>query len=434
MQTPILTVYQKRVILVDVDMDSRERHSRMTEELSQLAATAGAIILAQDNQKRSKPDNAYYIGQGKTQEIAELVQYHNADAVIFNNDLTPAQIRNLESIIQTSVIDRTELILIIFATHARTRQAKLQVELAQLEYTLPRLKHLWGHLSRLGGGAKITRGPGEKQLEVDRRLVFNRLTTLKRHIKEIQKRREQEVSNRSEDFTIALVGYTNTGKSTLMNVLTGTNQSTDDKLFSTLDTKTHIWTLSNGQKVLLSDTVGFIKDLPHHLVSSFYATLEEVRQADLLLHIVDASSQEAGDQIKSVNMVLSELGCLEKETIIVLNKIDAADKLELQILQKGCVKAGQTAREGLPYYNKNAVSISALKKSGLDELEKRIDESIATKQMELSVKVPLGNGRLLAYLHERGVILDKKLLDSSYKIKMRIGKRDLIKAKELGLQ
>jgi GTP-binding protein HflX len=424
----ILTVYQKQVVLIGVILPSEEKtdlnnnNLASLEELSSLASTAGVVVVGEIIQNRKKPDPTYYVGKGKLEEVVRLIKDKNANGIIFNADLSPAHIRNLESILHVSVIDRTELILSIFNIHARTRQAKLQVELAQLEYTLPRLKHLWGHLSRLGGsgGVKIgMRGPGEKQLEVDRRLIFQRITSLKKDIKEIQTRRQLEVSRRSEEFTVALVGYTNTGKSTLMNALTSLNQLTEDKLFSTLDTKTYLWKLKSGQKVFLSDTVGFIKNLPHHLVSSFHATLEEVRQADLLLHIVDASSNEAEQQIDAVNIVLKQIECADKETIIVLNKIDQADAIELEILKKRSPRA---------------CPISALKRIGLDSLERRIEEIINNRQVELSTRIPVENGRLMAYLHEHGVISQKTLIKNSYfDIKVRLGQHDLLKAKELGL-
>jgi GTP-binding protein HflX len=417
-----LSVRNKRAILVDVVHQARGKsrdNLNSLDELALLASTAGAIVVGTAGQNRDKPDNAYYIGRGKAEELAVLAEKSRADYIIFDNDLSPGQIRNLEEAVGVSVIDRTELILAIFGTHARTTQSKLQLELAHLEYTLPRLKHLWSHLSRIGGGDRGDRGPGEKQLEVDRRLAFDRITTLKRELKKIQLRREDEVATRSDDFNVALVGYTNAGKSTLMNTLAHIEQLTEDKLFSTLDTKTNIWEFASGQKVLLSDTVGFIRNLPHKLVESFHATLEEVRQADLLLHIVDASSPDAESQINAVNTVLKEIGCDKKDVIIVLNKIDRADKIELEILKRK-----------FP----DACVMSALKMLGIAELEERLEKIISARQVELSVKVPMENGRLIAYLHQHGIILDKKIVDSYYKMRLRLGRRDLFKAKELGLK
>jgi len=417
-----LTVQNKKSILVDVvhqSMGKNRDNINSLEELSLLADTAGAVVVGQVIQRREKPDNAYYVGRGKAEELAVLAKDKQADYVILNNDLSPSQIRNLEEVVGISVIDRTELILAIFGTHARTNQSRLQLELAHLEYALPRLKHLWSHLSRIGGGVRGDRGPGEKQLEVDRRLSFDRIATLKKELKKIQVRREEEVATRAEDFTVALVGYTNAGKSTLMNTLAHIDQLTEDKLFSTLDTKTNIWEFASGQKVLLSDTVGFIRNLPHKLVESFHATLEEVRQSDLLLHIVDASSPDAESQIDAVNKVLKEIDCDKKDTIIVFNKIDNADRIEVEILRK-CFP--------------NACLISALQALGIEELEERLEKIISVRQVELTVKVPVENGRLLAYLHQHGVILDKKMVDSYFKIRLRLGRRDLFKAKELGLK
>ena len=438
-----LTVYKEKVLLVGVISPPREtvppggginhlhrppvhfpagaRRERKTEEdyleeLSLLTRTAGATVVEQVVQHKNYPDPAYYIGLGKAEEIAQLAKELDIDAIIFDNNLSPAQVSNLEKLCNTKVIDRTELILDIFATHARTKQAKLQIELAQQEYTLPRLKHLWSHLSRIEGGIG-QRGPGEKQLEIDRRIARDRIVRLKRELTEINERRQREVATRSGNFTAALVGYTNAGKSTLMNTLTGSAVYVDDKLFSTLDTKTQVWTLLNRQKVLLSDTVGFIKNLPHYLVSSFHATLEEVTRADLLLHIVDAGqpADKVGLFIESVNRVLSELGCLDKPTLLIFNKIDRADPLELSILQK------QYA---------GVIQISALKKSGLAELEKKVSEFLQERQLELNLVIPVENGKLLAYLAERGEILQQDYEDNLVKIKVRLGPRDAAKVLE----
>ncbi|MBI4712065.1 MAG: GTPase HflX [Planctomycetes bacterium] len=336
--------------------------------------------------------------------------------MIFDNELLPGQVRNLEEALDIKVIDRTELILDIFATHARSQQSKLQVQLAQMEYTLPRLKHLWGHFSRIAGRAMIGRGPGEKQLETDRRLARDHIVKLKRQLQDIQKKREVQTATRSDNFNISLVGYTNAGKSTLMNALTRAGVLVEDKLFSTLDTKTHTWELKSGQKALISDTVGFISHLPHNLVSSFHATLEEVRQADLLLHVVDAASADAANQIRAVNEVLKELDCADKRTLIVFNKIDKADPLELALLQK------QAA--GIP--------ASALKGQGLNLLDEQVSEIINSYQKVLNLRVPLGNGKLMAYLYERGQVLDQ-IVDKDYlKVRVRLGPRDALKAKEMG--
>ncbi len=318
-----LTVHLERAVLVSVALPHRPWISDdPLDELRGLATTAGAVVVASILQKREHVVPASYIGKGKLVELQEAVEAHDADVVIFDNDLSPAQTRNLEKATSIKVIDRSELILDIFASRARTVAARLQVELAQLEYALPRLRRMWTHLSRYKGGIGL-RGPGETQLEEDRRLVTLRIRDLKAKLVVVQARKQREVRGRSEEHTVSLVGYTNAGKSTLMNALTGADVYVEDKLFSTLDTRTRQWHLPpppmtaesaatrGGYKVLLSDTVGFIRDLPHHLIASFKATLEETRQARLLLHVVDASSPFAERQIQAVTSVLKELDCAE---------------------------------------------------------------------------------------------------------------------------
>ena len=280
------------------------------DEIRGLAETAGAVVVGEVTQKRQGIHPGTYVGKGKVEEIVERVKTTDADVVVFDNDLSPGQVRNLEKATGVKVVDRSELILDIFATRARTPEARLQVELAQLEYSLPRLKQMWTHLSRqVGGGGGIgVRGPGETQLEVDRRLAGERIRDLKDRLEVVQARKEREVKSRREEHTVSLVGYTNAGKSRLMNRLTHADVYVQDQLFSTLDTRTRQWHIRDFGKILLSDTVGFIRELPHHLVASFKATLEEARQARLLLHVVDASNPQAEEQIKAVNTVLAEGG------------------------------------------------------------------------------------------------------------------------------
>ena len=285
-----LTVHREKAVLVAVELPSRPWHTQdPLEELRGLAETAGAIIVGSLTQRRESIVPATYIGKGKLEELQQEVARTDADVVIFDNELTPAQMRNIEKALEIKVLDRSELILDIFATRARTVEARLQVELAQLEYAFSRLKRMWTHLSRYGGGIGL-RGPGETQLEEDRRLVGLKIRDLKARLVEVQARKQREVRSRGEEYTISLVGYTNAGKSTLMNALTGAHVYVEDKLFSTLDTRTRQWHIKDFGRVLLSDTVGFIRDLPHHLIASFKATLEEVRQARLLLNVVDAAT------------------------------------------------------------------------------------------------------------------------------------------------
>ena len=259
------------------------------EELEGLAEAAGTRVVGKLTQRREAPDATTYLGKGKVEELAALAHAEMADVIIFDNDLSPGQTRNLEKATGLKVLDRTELILDIFASRAQTHEARLAVELAQLEYPMPRLKRMWTHLSRQGQGGVGLRGPGEKQLEVDRRLAEKRISDLRKQLRAIEHRRQREVAARRTQMTVSLVGYTNAGKSTLLNALTGADVFTKDLLFATLDTRTRRWQLPGWGPVLLSDTVGFIRDLPHHLIASFQATLEEARQANLLLHVADAS-------------------------------------------------------------------------------------------------------------------------------------------------
>lgn len=380
------------------------------EEIRGLAKTAGLIVLGELLQKRKQVDKTTYIGVGKVEELKELVQAHEADLVVFDNDLGPAQTRNLEKALGVKVIDRTEVILDIFATRASTHEAHLQVELAQLEYALPRLKRLWTHLSRYKGGIGV-RGPGEKQLEEDRRLVGRRIQDLKAKLSKIQARKEREVTARGDVPTVSLVGYTNAGKSTLMNVLTDAGVLVEDKLFATLDTRTRRWQFRGGGHVLLSDTVGFIRDLPHSLVASFKATLEEARQADLLLHVVDASSPESERQIESVKRVLDELELLDHPTILVLNKVDrVSDQSFLDVLRS--------------HYD-DSISISAARGEGIDRLEQAVREALHERALDAEVEIGVENGRVLAYLAQHARIRDRVYRDDRVLLDCRLPKRCL---------
>lgn len=388
------TVRAERAILFRVMLSGGQGEDEAPlEELRRLAKTAGANVINTVVQKRPRIDPVYYIGKGKADELSRISKDFSADVLICDDDLTPAQVRNLEKVIERKVIDRSELILDIFATRAKTFQAKLQVELAQLEYTRPRLKRMWTHLSRIEGGIG-TRGPGEKQLEVDKRIVLRKIHDLRRKLHEIEKRQERLVASRKEFFTVSIVGYTNAGKSTLMNALTELNTFVEDKLFATLDTKTSICKLENGKKVLVSDTVGFIKKLPHHLVSSFKATLEEARHADLLLHVADISSPLVHKQVEAVNAVLKELGCGNKPTIMVFNKIDALkDESVIPLLQS---------------YYRDGIMLSARTYQGIEGLKRKIREMLEERFMDVELTCSPGNGKLIAYLHEHAHILSSR--------------------------
>ena len=397
-----LTVHLERAFLVSVALPERPWiGSDPLDELRGLATTAGATVVGGLCQKRLKINPKSYIGKGKLEELQAQVAATDADVIVFDNDLSPGQIRSLEKATQVKVLDRSELILDIFATRARTLEARLQVELAQLEYALPRLRQMWSHLGRISGGIGA-RGPGETQLEEDRRLVDLRIRDLKARLVEVQARKKREVAGRREEHTVSLVGYTNAGKSTLMNKLTGAGVYVEDKLFSTLDTRTRQWHLKDWGRVLLSDTVGFIRDLPHHLVASFKATLEETRQARLLLHVVDASNENAEEQIKAVNKVLKELGCADKPTLLVLNKIDrVADPSLVQILQS---------------HHPRAVAVSGATGQGLNELHESVIEMLSADFANALIKTDAGNGRVLAYLSAHAEIYRQEFVDNQVAI------------------
>jgi GTP-binding protein HflX len=398
-----LTVHLERAFLVSVALPQRPWFGDdPLEELRGLATTAGAVVVGGLVQKRLKINPATYIGRGKLIELQQQAEAADADVIIFDNDLSPGQGRNLEKATETKVLDRSELILDIFATRAQSVEARLQVELAQLEYSLPRLRKMWTHLSPMKGGIGL-RGPGETQLEEDRRLVDQRIRDLKSKLSEVQARREREVRSRSEELTVSLVGYTNAGKSTLMNALTGAGVYVEDKLFSTLDTRTRQWHLRDWGRVLLSDTVGFIRDLPHHLIASFRATLEEARQARLLLHVVDASNPVAEEQIKSVNKVLEELDCGKKPTLLVLNKVDQlTDRSYLDVLMQ---------------HHPRAVAISGATGQGLDALRDAVIEALSADFADAEVETHAGNGRVLAYLGAHAEIYRQQYHDSRVTIR-----------------
>lgn len=394
-----LTVHQEKAILVSVDLPTRPLSlGDRLEEIRGLTEAAGARVVGEMTQRRQYPKPATYLGKGKVQELTDLAKAADADVIIFDNDLSPSQTRNLEKATSIKVLDRSELIMDIFATRARTVAARLQVELAQLEYSLPRLKNMWTHLSRYKGGIGL-RGPGETQLEEDRRLVDLRIRDLKQRLREVQARKEREVASRQEEYTVSLVGYTNAGKSTLMNALTDAEVLTKDQLFSTLDTRTRVWEVKNWGKILLSDTVGFIRDLPHHLVASFKATLEEARQARLLLHVIDASNAAMSDQINSVRSVLRELDCDQKPNLFVLNKIDRIEDVPSVEAQ---------ARTHFSEGTRGIVSVSAQKKLGLDALTQAVINALTEDTLLLTVTFDAGNGKLLAYIAAHAEVLSQR--------------------------
>ena len=420
-----LRVHAERAVLVQLrGGGDGQLDAASLEELRSLARTARANVVGEMCQTRKRPDPGSYLGRGKVEELAQLCRQKSADLVICDDDLKPAQVKALETKLDVKVADRSELILDVFATHARTRQARLQVELAQLEYALPRLKKMWTHLDRTAGGMIAggigVRGPGEKQLEVDRRLVQKRIYDLRQDLQKIQRRRRQMVGQRTDKFaTVTLVGYTNAGKSTLMNALTGAGVSVRDRLFETLDTRTRKWTLPDGSEVLLSDTVGFIRKLPHHLVASFHATLEEALEADLLLHVADASNPTTEAQIDAVADVLGQIGCADNPTLLVLNKVDAAERssndvplaVRLPLLaarfDRGTTGDAEGGRGHAPAVSP-PVCISALAGQGLDDLAHAVMRTLAACRaapLRVTVETAADNGRLLSLLYDKGTVL-----------------------------
>lgn len=398
-----------RAVLVGVDRGGRGWDvSESLAELARLTETAGAEIVGTITQKLHSPDPRTFIGKGKAEEVADLVRSTGATLVVFDEDLTPSQQANLEGLItETKIADRTALILDIFALHATTREGKLQVELAQLEYLLPRLRGLWRHLDRFAGGGVLTRGPGESQLETDRRLARRRISDLKRELKHVAGERHLQRKSRARSgiFRVSLVGYTNAGKSTLLNALTGSEVLVADKLFATLDATTRTLDLPEGRKVTLTDTVGFINKLPHSLVEAFKSTLDEVREADLLLHVVDASHPQSREQVAAVCEVLGEIGAARSPQLLVFNKIDrleAADKLALRAK------------------NPSAALVSAFTGQGLDDLRARVSSEAARTSITMTLVLPYDRGDLVTIAHEHGQIVSVEHIESGTRMVARI--------------
>jgi len=363
------------------------------DELALLADTAGADVVGRLDQRRHRPAPRTFLGKGKLEELKELVADTEATVVILDNDLSPAQGRNIEAELDTKVLDRTELILDIFAAHARTRQARLQVELAQLQYLLPRLTRLWSHLERQAGGIG-TRGPGETQLETDRRLLDRRITILRKQLEDIETNRRTQVRGREGTYRAALVGYTNAGKSTLMNGITGAGVYVRDQLFATLDATTRRVETDERRRFLLTDTVGFIRRLPHHLVESFKATLRELEEADLMIHVVDAGSADPAHQIASVNSVLREIVPGDKPTLMVFNKLDLVD--------------AELFRNRWQRQFPDAVFVAGNTADGADELRDTIIRLLMGNEQVCKVRVPIGNMQCLSRFHRTGSVLDQE--------------------------
>lgn len=413
--TASLQVMSERAILIGMEWgrnDSLWTVDDSLEELKQLADTAGATVIKKFIQKRPKPDPAFFIGRGKVQELALYAQQENIDLCIFDDELSPAQQRNIESVMGIRILDRTALILDIFAQRARTNEGKLQVELAQLQYTLPRIMGKGLMLSRLGGGIG-TRGPGETKLEVDRRRIRDRIAFIKDQIEKVKAVRSLHRSKRKKDnvFEVSLVGYTNAGKSTLLNTLTNSDIYAKDQLFATLDPTTRQLTLPNKQEIIITDTVGFIQRLPHQLIAAFRSTLEVVTEADLLVHVIDVSHELYKEQAAAVHEVLKEIGAETKPVITVYNKIDKlppdsklADRLALE---------------------EDTVCISAAKKLNLETLQQMIESHLKSKAVEVTLCIPYAETAKAAQLHETANVLEQEYTENGAVMKVILPVEDL---------
>ena len=387
MQELISTEEKKeKFILVAVSISGEKETQSSLDELDELVYTAGAMSVGRLVQNRERIHAVTYLGKGKLEELKEMLLYMEADGVLCDDELSPAQLRNLERILDTKVVDRTMLILDIFAKRASTGEGKIQVELAQLKYAAVRLVGLRSSLSRLGGGIG-TRGPGEKKIELDRRLIHNRISVLKEELREVKKQRDIRRKARKDNFVIAIVGYTNAGKSTFLNKLTGADVLAEDKLFATLDPTTRKLKLPSGNEVLLTDTVGFIRKLPHHLIEAFKSTLEEAKYADLILHMIDASNPEADTQMLIVYNTLRELGIEDKEVVSLYNKIDIMP--EDTILPRD-------------FHAEHTLKISAKTVEGLEEFKELVDKILRQQRIYLEKLIPYKDSAKLALIRKHG--------------------------------
>lgn len=389
----------QRVLLVCVDTGDYDADMSL-KELWELAESAGAEPVATLTQKKEKPDTATYVGSGRLEEIAEFCKSQNIDLLIFDSELTPTQIRNIEDFTDVRTIDRTMLILDIFALRARSKEGKLQVELAQLKYMLPRLTGKGAAMSRLGGGIG-TRGPGETKLETDKRHIRRRMETLKEQLADVEQRRNMLKSRRKKDgvITAAIVGYTNAGKSTLMNYLTNAGVLAENKLFATLDPTSRALKLPNGVTVMLIDTVGLVRRLPHHLVEAFKSTLEEAATADIILNVCDASSEEAYLHLQVTRELLQSLGCGDTPVIPVLNKWDKVD-----------------AQNGILPSVSNSVRISAKNGTGIDRLLEAIEENLPVKIKRVKLLIPFDKGGLVAEIRQKATLISEEYVTEGISI------------------
>ncbi len=408
---------KERVVLVGIygaDID-KARAEEYISELELLTDTAGGVTVEKILQHKPHPDVSTYVGKGKLQEVKQAMKAQNADIVIFDDDLSPTQARNIEKATEAKVLDRSGLILDIFASRAQTAASKTQVELAQLQYLLPRLTRYWTHLSRQKGGIG-TKGPGETQIETDRRLIGRRISVLKKKLEKLDLQRKVQRQGREESLRVALVGYTNAGKSSLMNAITDTSVFAENRLFATLDSTVRRFEIDQ-EEVLLSDTVGFIRKLPHHLVESFKSTLDEIREADLLLHVVDIASPMKGEYIETVNKTLKELKADDKPAILVFNKIDQISSPQ---------DLADIKRE-FP----GSVLVSATRGIGLDDISAEIKKRVERYYLYRNIVIPITRYHVVSYLHEVAEVEKESYDEDSIRLTCRIHQKHYGKLKEL---
>ncbi len=415
----LLSRAPERAILVGVELpDTEWSVAESLNELERLASTAGTLATDRVTQRLARPHPGTLLGSGKIEEIAALARYQNCDAVIFDLELTPGQHRNLERELDIQVLDRTALILIIFGQRARTKEGRLQVELAQVEYDLPRLARQWSHLSRQKGSMQ-QRGEGEKQIEVDRRLLRRQKERLEEEVELVSTQRQLHREHRKHMGApvVALVGYTNAGKSTLLNRLASSHSLAEDKLFATLDPMTRRVKLTGGQEILLTDTVGFIQRLPTTLVAAFRATLEEVAEADLLVHVIDASSPTAHQQIEAVERVLEEIGAGGRPTIVAINKADQLPRDLPVIINTQKANGQELLQHGSITDTLPSVRVSGLTGEGMEELLHCISENLVLQFMHLDVLIPYEHGELVARFHQFGTIEEERYEETGTRIR-----------------
>ena len=405
MQEITQSVIERAILITLATGDiSKDRVQEHLDELEMLADTAGAQTVFKIMQDRNHPDPAFFIGKGKAEEIAQLVEMNDIQLIIFDDDLNPTQVRNLEKLFERKVLDRSGLILDIFASHAKTREAKTQVELAQLQYMLPRLTRAWTHLSKQYGGIG-TKGPGETQIETDRRIIRTRISKLKENLKKIESHQVTKSAGRKDFITATLVGYTNAGKSTLLNLLTNAGVLAEDKLFATLDSTTRSFEIEKNKKILLSDTVGFIRKLPHNLVASFKTTLNVARDADIILHIIDVSHEYFEDHIQVVEETLKDLGCDKKVQVKIFNKVDALND--------------KTRIDYIANKYENAIFISAERGINIGTLKEKLITIYEKNFVERTIQLNIADSKLLSTLYTLADVLSTDYDEDIVRLKYR---------------